>query len=122
MLCVYNVAEPRSSVSVIVAFWPVDSPFSSPALYWWSYVYVSRAESPSLTIALSTDALRTIFVADASPPPPPLPAGMSTEAISAPLLLFRVSRTVLSSSLTSAPIENTVFASIRSIAAATAAF
>ena len=111
MVLLYVVVEPRSIVIDTVAFCPVDTPLSSPLLYWWSKVYVSLALPPSLIIGLSTEAFSTILVVLASPPPPPLPAGMSTAAISAPLLFLSARRTVLSSSLTSALISNTVAAS-----------
>ena len=59
-----------------------------------------------------TLAPSTIFAVEVSPPPPlPLPAGMSTLAISAPLRFFRLRVTVVSSSLRSASMENTVPAS-----------
>ena len=73
-------------------------------------------------VVLSTPAVSTIFVALLSPPPPPPPAGMSAEAISAPLLFVRARRTVFASSLNSAVIPKTVPASTSLSLVATALF
>ena len=118
----YISVAPRFICISTVAFCPVDVPFSSPLLYWWSYVQVSIALSPSLMMLLSTAAVSTILVVEVSPPPPPVPAGMSAEAISAPLLFVSARRTLLPSSLSSAFMPNTVLASISCSFAATAAF
>ena len=118
----YITVAPLFISMLTVAFWPVDVPFSSPLLYWWSYVHVSIALSPSFMMVLLTAASSTIFVVEASPPPPPLPAGMSADAISAPLLLVSARRTLLPSSLSSAFMPKTVLASISISFDATAAF